>query len=100
MIISNVPDLIYTGNIKNQVSIEKLKSFFIRYNIPLVVIKKLIKKLCPCAKNPSVICKIQLNEFEFDDQEEDDNSEQTDDEEEVSENDSSDDSDDGSELDI
>lgn len=98
-IISNVPDLIYTGNIKNQVSIEKLKSFFIRYSIPLKVIKKLIKKLCPCAKNPSVICKIQLNEFEFDDDIIEESEQTT--EGEASENESSDESDDdGSELDI
>jgi hypothetical protein len=110
-IIRNVPDLIYTGNIKNQVSIEKLKSFFIRYNIPLSFIKKLVKKLCPCAKNPKTVCKIQLNEFEFD-EDVTEESEQTTDDEELDDG-SSDESDvslrveplstsddDGSELDI
>jgi hypothetical protein len=70
-IINNIPDIIFTGSVRDVVGLPRLKSFFARYNIPTYVIKNIIEELCPYAKNPSIICKIKLTEFDEDEEDED-----------------------------
>jgi hypothetical protein len=69
-IINSIPDIIFTGSVRDVVGLPRLKSFFARYNIPTYVIKNIIEELCPYAKNPSIICKIKLTEFDEDEEDE------------------------------
>ena len=104
-IINNIPDIIYTGVVKDKVSIGKLKSFFDRYKIPMYVIKTITDELCPCAKNPSAIYRIKIMEFDEDDEDkdyetEDDDEADEDDEIKDNETESDEDDDDSEELEI
>lgn len=69
-IINSIPDIIFTGSVRDKISIPRLKSFFTRYNIPTYVIKNIIEELCPYAKSPTAVFKIKLTEFDEDESDE------------------------------
>lgn len=61
-IYDNISELVYTGNVDDEISINKLESFFKRKEIPVQVLYKAIAKFQPYSKNLETVSKVKLIE--------------------------------------